>query len=366
MSYAKNKSSTLFRRSSSTVPLVSVILPVYNAGFWVRECLNSIISQCGVSWECIAVNDGSTDDSGAVLDEYCAKFPSVKVLHTEHRGVIHALNTALMAARGKFITRMDADDVMPVNRLCCMAELLSRTEKHSVVTGTVQYFSSQKLRNGKIVFENNGVGAGFLRYAKWLNECVQKRLFFSQCLVENVIPSPGWMMRREELLSQGGFDARVYPEDYNLTLKLLAGGFSIHSHDAPVVWWRDHPLRASRMDTHYRDQNFFDIKAKYIHSIVRKEIGSRKAVLWGAGKKAKIFFQKCKMNNFFFTDIVTENKKKTGMSFDNILVSPPQILDPLKHFVVCAVSARGAQRTISQFLASKGFREPDDLRWVCR
>ena len=89
---------------------VSIILPVYNVSQYLDECFNSILSQTYKNIEIIFVDDGSTDNSGEMLDEYAKKDERVKVYHKENGGVSSAKNVGLKHCTGKYITFIDPDD----------------------------------------------------------------------------------------------------------------------------------------------------------------------------------------------------------------------------------------------------------------
>ncbi len=88
----------------------SIIVPIYNAGSYLRECLDSVQLQSYRAWECICVDDGSSDDSPVIADEYAAKDSRFKVLHLPHGGVGKARNAGMSAASGEYIVFVDADD----------------------------------------------------------------------------------------------------------------------------------------------------------------------------------------------------------------------------------------------------------------
>ncbi len=92
---------------------VSVIIPVFNAEKYLRECINSVVDQTLEGIEIICVDDGSTDGSCAVLEEYASRYPGIKLLHQENSGSGPARNLGIMAARGEYIAFMDADDYYP-------------------------------------------------------------------------------------------------------------------------------------------------------------------------------------------------------------------------------------------------------------
>jgi len=91
-------------------PTFSIIIPVYNVAPYLRECLDSVLAQTYTSWEALCVDDGSTDGSGAILDEYAAKDPRFRVIHQKNAGVSAARNKALQKAQGEYFGFVDADD----------------------------------------------------------------------------------------------------------------------------------------------------------------------------------------------------------------------------------------------------------------
>lgn len=91
---------------------ISVIIPVYNCGQFLRRCLDSLVDQSFKDWEAICINDGSKDNSGAILDEYAAADKRFKVVHKENEGVSAARNTALSLVNSDYIMFMDSDDFL--------------------------------------------------------------------------------------------------------------------------------------------------------------------------------------------------------------------------------------------------------------
>ena len=92
--------------------LISVIVPVYNAEKYLRECLDSIVNQTYHNIEIILVDDGSTDASGAICDEYADKDIRIKVIHSANKGVTAARINAFETSSGDYITFVDADDFL--------------------------------------------------------------------------------------------------------------------------------------------------------------------------------------------------------------------------------------------------------------
>lgn len=90
----------------------SIVVPVYNVAPYLSECLDSVMAQCFGDWECICVDDGSTDGSGAILDDYAAKDKRLRVVHQTNSGVSAARNAGLAVASGEWMTFLDADDII--------------------------------------------------------------------------------------------------------------------------------------------------------------------------------------------------------------------------------------------------------------
>lgn len=99
------------------MPKFSIIIPVYNVVPYLRECLDSVLAQTYADWEAICVDDGSSDGSGAILDEYAARDPRFRVIHQKNTGVSAARNAALEIASGSWISFLDGDDLIDVNML---------------------------------------------------------------------------------------------------------------------------------------------------------------------------------------------------------------------------------------------------------
>lgn len=98
-------------------PIVSVVMPVYNAAEYLGEAVDSILGQTFGDFEFIIINDGSTDGSGEILDRYQQSDDRVRVIHQENSGVAATLKRGLESARGKYVARMDSDDISLPNRL---------------------------------------------------------------------------------------------------------------------------------------------------------------------------------------------------------------------------------------------------------
>lgn len=113
---------------------VSIVIPVYNAGKYIKRCIDSIIGQTYHDWEIIAINDGSTDDSLNILNRY-ERDERITVIDSPNRGVVNARNAALGYARGDYLTFVDADDYLPPTSLQLMVDRIVATDSDLVVGG---------------------------------------------------------------------------------------------------------------------------------------------------------------------------------------------------------------------------------------
>lgn len=124
-------------------PIVSVLLPVYNAERYLAVAIDSLLEQTFQDFEIIAINDGSTDLSGEILDEYALRDYRVRVFHRPQRGLVSALNDGIDLARGEWIARMDADDIaLPLRFELQLKNLLSN--EADFCGGAIQLFGSSR------------------------------------------------------------------------------------------------------------------------------------------------------------------------------------------------------------------------------
>ena len=91
---------------------LSIIVPVYNVEKYLTECITSLIEKCDDSFEIILIDDGSTDNSGIICDEFKKKSSIIKVIHQENRGLSGARNTGIRHSTGEYLMFVDSDDYL--------------------------------------------------------------------------------------------------------------------------------------------------------------------------------------------------------------------------------------------------------------
>ncbi len=130
------------KENTSPSPKISVIIPVYNTESYLRECLDSALNQTLKEIEVICTNDGSTDNSLKILQEYAKKDSRITVIDQENQGVSIARNNALKIAKGKYIHFLDSDDYLDLN---AYEKLYQRAEELSL---DMLSFKGQNFQNG--------------------------------------------------------------------------------------------------------------------------------------------------------------------------------------------------------------------------
>jgi len=328
--------------------MISIVMPVKNAAPFLEECIDSIINQSYIDWELIAVNDHSSDESFDLISDYAKEDGRIKVFNNKGSGIIEALRMAFSKSQGQYISRMDADDIMPTNKLEILLMHLTSQKAPSVCIGKVEYFSEHDL------------GEGYQKYAQWLNDLTIQNRNFLEIYKECVVPSPNWLMRKIDFIKIGAFDSEFYPEDYDLCFRMRAGQLNICGVNQVTHLWRDHKSRASRNDENYKDNQFLSLKLHYFLKLDYQR--SKQLVLWGAGKKGKKLAKKLIKQDIPFKWI-SNNVKKQGIKiYDQLLFAVTEIKQDEEVQVIIAVATRDSKNDILRTLDSLNL---NDYNFFC-
>ncbi len=121
-------------------PLISVIVPIYNVEKYLPRCLESILDQTYRNLEIILVDDGSTDGSGAVCDQYAARDDRIRVTHQTNSGIGHTRNVGLSLCTGAYLTFVDSDDYLYPDALSCLYDRLCTDGSDLVIGNCVHVY----------------------------------------------------------------------------------------------------------------------------------------------------------------------------------------------------------------------------------
>lgn len=246
------------------MPRVSILLPIFDAAPTLPAALASLRAQTYSDFEIVAVDDGSRDDSLAVL-ESCPE-PRLRLVRRPHAGLVAALNAGLAACTGTLVARMDADDVAHPDRLAAQVAFLDARPDVGVASCLV---------------EGVDAGPGMSRYIAWLNTVREPSEIAHARFIESPIAHPSVLARRELL----DYRDQGWPEDYELWLRLLAAGVRFAKVPRVLLGWRDHPSRATRTRPEYASERHRALKLHYL--LAGPLASPAPIVFWGAGTEGK-------------------------------------------------------------------------------
>ncbi|MEN3325777.1 MAG: hypothetical protein V7638_584 [Acidobacteriota bacterium] len=226
----------------SNKPLVSVIVPTYNYGRFIAETLECLRAQTYVNWECIIIDDGSTDDTAERVSRFIEQDTRFKFLRQANARQAAAKNNGLRNSAGPYIQFLDADDLIESQKLEKQVEYLEAHPEVDLVYGSMRYFKTdapaERLywawgENKPWMPETSGSGRGVL------TALVRQNIM--------VINSP--LMRRRVVDAVGLFDDRLPPaEDWDYWVRCAAAGMRFQFEDLPgtMALVRSHPTSSSQ------------------------------------------------------------------------------------------------------------------------
>lgn len=332
-------------------PKVSILIPFKNTEAFLKDCISSILEQEYTNWEVIAVDDNSIDDSNRIVEHFAKRDQRIKIFKNKGKGIIPALRTAYNNCQGSLITRMDSDDIMVPSKIQIMAaSLISHGHGH-VAIGQVKYFSDR------------GISDGYERYEKWLNKLTSNGINYTEIYKECVIPSPCWMVFKEDFNKCGAFEPNTYPEDYDLTFRFYENGLKCIPCKTILHYWRDYDHRTSRTSEHYAQNYFLNIKLNYFLKLDYNK--NRPLVIWGAGFKGKNIAKKLVQHNIDFYWIC-DNPKKIGKDIYGKRLDHFSIIDGIPGSQsIITVANEGSQLLIKEYFANLNRNAMEDYFFFC-
>ena len=197
-------------------PKISIIIPVYNVETYIRECLDSIIKQTFTQWECLLIDDGSPDKSGAICDEYVKLDSRFKVYHKHNGGVSSARNYGLEKAQGEWVTFIDSDDFISPTFLEGLYKPLTRGEKLDFVHGGCTNWENGKIAGINQQYEDY-VGADSVKLFKEYRGLIVSKLFRLEIINQS---NNGFPLRFDERMRIA--EDMLFTTDYLLWIKKYA------------------------------------------------------------------------------------------------------------------------------------------------
>lgn len=211
----------------NVAPAISVIIPVYNSEKWLRECLDSVLGQTFADFEVIAVNDGSTDSSRKILEEYLRKDDRVRIVDRKNGGLSAARNTGIENSCGKYLFFVDSDDYISADALKYLYEALD-LEQAEMSAGIITYDRNLLQENQSEVGYRSVAGPDFC--AEILYQTGE--FILSACCR---------LYKRNLFEGNRRFAEGQYYEDLELIPRIMAGVGKIALVPLKLYFYRQHP-----------------------------------------------------------------------------------------------------------------------------
>jgi glycosyltransferase involved in cell wall biosynthesis len=320
---------------------------VRDAATTLPATLRSIARQRGTSFECVVVDDGSRDDSVALVRAFAEQDARFRPLVRPRRGLVAALNAGLEICRGRYVARMDADDVMHRCRLVRQRAALERDPALAAVGCHVR------------IFPRRALGPGMRAYEAWLCSLRGEADVRRDAFVECPIAHPTLFARCDAMRALGYREAG-WPEDYDWVLRALSRGLRLGVVPERLLAWRADATRLSRSSPTYAIDRFVACKA---HFLVEGFLAEAPAyVLWGHGGTGRALRSALAAHGRTPSHIVELHPGRIGQHIHGAPVVPPDALPRLpRHPLLVSVAGEGPRAQIRAALARMGFEEGRDF-----
>jgi glycosyltransferase involved in cell wall biosynthesis len=256
------------------MPLVSVLLPVRDAGPYLSASLASLWRQTLADFEVVAVDDGSRDGSGEALDRAARRESRLRVVHTPPRGLPAALNTALARARAPLVARQDADDLSHRRRFALQRGYLLAHPRVAALGSRIR------------LFPRPAVTAGMRHWVAWHNALLTHEAMAHDALIDSPLTHGSAMLRRRWLERVGGWRDLGWPEDVDLWIRLLRAGARLAKLPETLYGWRQHAASATRRDPRYGPERYASLRLEALERGILSRAASLTLVGVGATLRA--------------------------------------------------------------------------------
>lgn len=328
------------------MPAISVLLPFRNAGNALDAAIASIVQQSFTDIELLLIDNASSKEDQAIARKWAAQDPRVRLLQEAEIGIAHALSTGLAQAQGRYIARMDADDISHPDRF---AKQYAYMEAHPEigVLGTRTAFATTVERNN-----------GMRWFVQWQNGILTPHEHYIKRFVDAPLAHPTVLFRRELVERYGGYSTQPLPEDHELWLRWMDARVSFAKLPEELLTWNDHARRLSRTHPNYSTEAFFRTKVKWLAKWLRRKLDGRPVIIAGTSgicQRRAALLEAEGIAIHAFTDVRT--REVPGYAF----IPHDQLPPSDEAFIVSMISQRGSGDRIAVFLASRGLVEGQDF-----
>jgi len=236
-------------------------MSVYNSPLYLKEAIESVLKQTTADFEFLIINNGSTDNSADIIEEYSSKDERIRVLNHEHSDLGDALNFGLKSAKHEWVFRMDADDLMYPSRLERQLHFIGQHPKLKVTSCRGIYIDHQGHEAGI-------TGLDVLS----AQDC---KRYVEQCEAIGLL-HPGVALHRQTALTLGGYRSQFYPaEDIDLWNRIAEQGHLVFGQDEVLMYYRLHVSSDIA-------SNYFGMRDKFdwVRDCMRRRRTSQEELCW--------------------------------------------------------------------------------------
>ncbi len=373
--------------------LISVIVPIYNAESYLRQCIDSILKQTYEQLDILFVDDGSTDSSGKICDEYRVIDPRVRVIHKRNEGLMKARKIGVNCAKGDYVTFVDADDWIEPNTYLSM--LKNNKGCDVIACGIYRYYNPEDIKQ-----ELPGYKEGYYHRQSIHVQMLPDMLWKKEINKWNLDPSLCTKLFKKELLFEefehaDGMDC-YFGEDTVIFFPLMLRVNTIQILSQSYYYHRQR--RKGEIPPYIQDENFFDrvyqvyqylkgefiklgywnimknqLEHFYLNALEQKRVCYEEAsgklqpvfpfwmipkgaevVLYGAGKVGKAYVEQNERNHFcriiLWTDQDCQNIHVPGYYVEH----PEKIKDVNYDYIVIAIDIRETAAKVKEDLKRYG------------
>jgi len=331
----------------SATPRISILMPVRNEERYLQAALDSLYRQTLADWELVVVDDGSLDATPGILARAARSDARVRVIRCSGAGLVAALNEGLRACRAPLLARMDGDDICHPRRLALQAAYLEAHPGTGLVACGFRHFPRASLKRGMLAYE------------QWQNSLGDHDQIIRDLYVESPFVHPGILTRREVVVGLGGYRDCGWPEDYDLWLRMAAAGIQFARLTAVLLFWRDHPERATRTMDEYAALAMRRCKLHHLRCGFLK--GVTELVIAGAGLEARAWQRLLLAEGVAVSAWLDIDPRKIGRTLHGAPVLRPEDLELGGSKMITAIGLRGAREQFRLNAAKLGWQEGVDF-----
>ncbi len=254
----------LFKQHQNQPPLeasISVVVPLYNHQRYIEHALDSVLMQTLQANEIIVIDDGSQDDSAAIVEKYAKRESHVVLWRQANQGAHQAINTGIHLSRGEYVAILNSDDAYDSDRLSACVDYLARNPMVAAVATGLEFMDA----DGRAI-ENAWYAevSAFYRRHEDIALALANGNF--------IMTTSNLVIRRSTFGKMGYFSSLRYAHDLDFMLRLLLSGQTLHILDRPLLRYRMHATNTIKENAAQVRLEWAAVVSFYIHSLMHRQL----------------------------------------------------------------------------------------------